>query len=110
MMWMVIACSGPGAMAAIERNEAWGWKMFAIAGLVAIAVVSFAIVKKRASIWLWLTIGTTVVHPAVWMGARSGDCGHMLYFASIFATVQAALFGVIAVLKIRSERRDAIAR
>jgi hypothetical protein len=100
MTWMVIACSGPGAMGAIERNEAWGWKMLVIAAIVTLAVASFAIVKKRASIWLWLTIAFTVLHPAVWMGARSGDCGHMLYFAAIGATVLVALFGTLALHKV----------
>jgi hypothetical protein len=104
MSWLVIACSGPGAMDAIERNEAWGWKMLVIAGIAALAVASFAIVKKRASIWVWLTIAFTVLHPAVWMGARSGDCGTMLYFASIGATGLVALLGTVALLGVRHGR------
>jgi hypothetical protein len=100
MIW----CSGPGAMAVIERNEAFGWKMLAIAGLLAVAVVAVSIAKKRASRWLWPTVIFTIIHPAVWMGARRGDCGHMLYFASIGATVLVGLFAVTAALSARSQR------
>lgn len=107
MTWMVIACSGPGAMAAIERNEAFAWKMLVIAGLVAVAVVSLAIANKRASSWLWVTVVLTVIHPGVWMGARAGDCGATLYFTSIGATVLVALSGTIALRSLwRTIRRQ----
>ena len=97
MTW-IIACSGPGAMAVIERNEAFGWRMFTIAALVAFAAAITAILRRRHTAYLWLAIGFTVIHPAVWMGARRGDCGNMLYLASIVATVLVGGFGVTAAL------------
>jgi hypothetical protein len=102
MTWLAIACSGPGAMAVIERNEAWGWKWFIGAALAALFAVVFAIVKRRASKWLWVTLVFCVLHPAVWMGARSGDCGHMLRFMAIPATVLVACFALISILRIRA--------
>ena len=103
MTWLAIACSGPGAMAVIERNEAWGWKWFIVAALAALGAVVFAIVKRRASRWLWVTLVFVVLHPAVWMGARHGDCGHMLFFMAIPATILVACFALIAVLRIKRE-------
>ena len=96
MTWLVIACSGPGAMEVIERNEAWGWKWLVVAALVATFAVVYSIVKKRASRWLWVTLVFVVLHPAVWMGARHGDCGGMLYLASIPATGLVAIFALLA--------------
>ena len=95
-MTFVIACSGPGAMAAIESNERWGWKFFIGAAVVAVLALVFAIIKRRTTRWLWATIIATGLHPAVWMGARGGDCGHMLYFAAVAGSIIVIVFALLA--------------
>src|ERR1051325_2359038 len=95
MTWLVFACSGPGAMAVIESNERWGWRWFYIAAAVAALAIGFALVKKRASKWIVVTLVALAVHPSVWMGARGGDCGSMLYFAWVAGSVLVVVFALL---------------
>jgi len=97
MTWLVVACSGPGAMRAIERNESFAWIMLGVAAGIAVLALFIASMRKRINRWQWIGLGFAAVHPAIWMGARSGDCGRMLYTASIVWTVLVAVFAVFAI-------------
>jgi hypothetical protein len=102
-----IACSGPGAMEAIEAAEHRGWVMLAItAGIVGLAA-GFAISRKR--------IGTAIsmlpilaLHPAIWFGARHGDCGHLLTAGSnVYLAVAPLACAMLYMLGVRRATRAA---
>ncbi|MBL8957839.1 MAG: hypothetical protein JNK82_44100 [Myxococcaceae bacterium] len=56
--------------------------------MLAIAVMVGARSRRR-----WLFFAGVVVHPGWWLSARSGDCGYLLRYVSVVATV---LFAVAA--------------
>jgi hypothetical protein len=99
MTWLAMACSGPGAMAAITQNESWAWTFFGVSAVVAAALAIYSLVRKRFPRWLWVTIALVPAHPAVWMNAYGGDCGHMMYFSSIVATVLSLVVATLAVIR-----------
>jgi hypothetical protein len=87
-----LACSGPGAAAAIERAELGGWRL--AAGTLSLVGVATLLARRRglgrgpvAAGWVLV-----VVHPGLWLGARGGDCGQTRLEGSVlFACMGAAL-------------------
>lgn len=102
-----LACSGEGAVAAIEEAEHRGWVMFAITVGIVAAAATFAIVRKRIGAAIAM-VPVLVLHPAIWFGARHGDCGHLLRQASTLYLVIAPLAcGMLYLLSARRSLRAA---
>ena len=83
---VALACSGRGAPAAIEHAERLGWKLWAAS--VTLAGISALLPRLRArGVWrLWPLLLLVVIHPGLWMSARSGDCGRLRVQASVAMT------------------------
>jgi hypothetical protein len=98
MIPLLIACSGgPGMMELIEAREQRGFVLF-VATAVALVLVAVAIpVVRRRKLRAWLPLGIlALAHPGWWMGARHGDCGHMIAAIDIPYTIGAlVLAGLI---------------
>ncbi|MBL0216936.1 MAG: hypothetical protein IPQ07_24035 [Myxococcales bacterium] len=99
-----LACSGPGAMEAIEAAERRGWIMFAItAGIVGLAA-GLALRRRRIGTAISM-LPVLLIHPAMWFGARHGDCGHLLRDASslylVIAPVACAALYRLGVVRAR---------
>lgn len=90
---LAVACSGPGAMAAIVHAERLSWGLW-IATLV-LAGGSALMPRMRARGWgnQWPMFLLAVLHPGWWMSARSGDCGRTLLEGSYVLTALAVLVG-----------------
>lgn len=102
---LALACSGPGAMAAILRAERMGWMLWGATLLLAGAVVFF---RLRADGWRaqWPLLLLVGLHPGWWMSARSGDCGRLLVLGSIGVTALAPLvLGLLLWRSLRAARR-----
>ena len=97
-----LACSGEGALAVIEEAEHRGWVMFAITVGIVAAGATLAIVRKRIGAAIAM-IPVVFLHPAIWFGARHGDCGALLRQASTLYLVIAPL--ACAMLYLLSARR-----
>jgi hypothetical protein len=68
-------------MEAIEAAEHRGWVMFAITAAIVGLAAGFAIARKRIGTGISM-LPLLALHPAIWFGARHGDCGHLLTSAS----------------------------
>lgn len=85
--FLVLACSGPGAAAAIFQAE-----LTALGGLVlALALWSAGGLRRRRAGRAWGAVARGVLpvalHPMIWLSARSGDCGRTLTAASVAMAV-----------------------
>ncbi len=73
---VLLACSGPGAGAAIAESIAVGYTHAAVAGGLLLASLAVSAFTRR-----WATpavlVGLLVLHPAWTVSAISGDCGHL---------------------------------
>ena len=100
------ACSGPGAMAAIERAERLGWQLFAL--LLGVSVIATVLLRRWQVGWRRLAAIAllVVVHPGWWLTARGGDCGSMRLMGSIGVTAvgAAALLVALVVTGVRRQR------
>ncbi len=94
-----LACSGPGAPAAIARADRIGWALLAGTALL-VAATHFAARRPPSTRRLIVAL---LVHPGWWLGARGGDCGRMRVAASIAATV---LFVLAAAFLLWRARRS----
>jgi len=90
---LAVACSGPGAMAAILRAERLGWILWITTSVVAGG--SAFIPRMRARGWRhqWPMLLLVALHPGWWMSARSGDCGRTLTVGSFLITALTVLMG-----------------
>ena len=72
-MWL-FACSGPGAIAEIQRNIAIGSAHAGIVGALLLASLGLGLATRR---WLGTAIcaGLLALHPAWTVSALDGDCG-----------------------------------
>jgi hypothetical protein len=77
------ACSGPGAMAAIQGNERLGWILWGTTLLAAAAFASHRVMRARGWRRQWPLALFVMLHPGWWMSARHGDCGYTLRDGSI---------------------------
>lgn len=102
-----LACSGPGAMAAIEAAERRGWMLFAITAAIVGLAAGFAISRKRKGTAISM-LPLLLLHPAIWFGARHGDCGHLLTLASyVFLVVAPLACTMLYLLGVRRATRAA---
>ncbi|MDI1449046.1 hypothetical protein [Polyangium sp. 6x1] len=85
------ACSGPGAEEAILRAERLGLILWGVT--LVVAVGSFFVPRLRAAgiRKQWPLLLLVVLHPGLWMSARSGDCGRTLVEGSILVAALAPL-------------------
>jgi hypothetical protein len=99
------ACSGPGAMAVILRNERLGWLLFgvtaAVLGVGAVLLRRLGASPRRVG----LLAVPLLVHPGWWMSARGGDCGFMLALGARAMTAVAALVVAVALVAAAVRRR-----
>lgn len=86
------ACSGPGAAEAIARAEMGG---YALAAFTLLSVLGATLLGRRRGLGRgpvaagWVLVA---VHPGLWLGARSGDCGQTRLEGSVlFACMGVAL-------------------
>ena len=98
MMWL-IACSGPGAMKVIEKNERFGWILFLIAVGIAVATLAILLIKRKRSKLMYVMMVFTLLHPGLVWGARKGDCGHLLDVAAPVGTALVGLFALVALFR-----------
>lgn len=76
------ACSGPGAMEAIEAAEKLGWLLFGISAVVGLAGLGLMWKLGRGRWQICACLIPVVIHPGWWLGARGGDCGAMRIIGS----------------------------
>jgi hypothetical protein len=82
-MSLTLACSGPGAFAAIYFSTIYAWYF---AGISAVIVLAIAYDHLRLRTWSWrlLLAGLLMaLHPAWTVSAVAGDCGGMKKQASM---------------------------
>lgn len=104
MLPVLLACSGVGAEAAIERST--------LIGLISLLLT---VMLTAAAIRAWLPLNTALqrvaagvglvtilAHPSVWLGVSGGDCGYALRYVGPGFTV---LHGLAAVFLIARRRR-----
>lgn len=48
---------------------------------------------------MYATIVSALLNPGLWMSARAGDCGHMLYAGAIVGLSLTALLAVFALIR-----------
>lgn len=100
------ACSGPGAMAAIEQAVLQGWIMWGVA--VVLGFLSMALGRWSGLTWgkSWWPMLVAGAHPGWWLTARGGDCGSMLVWGSTgMLAVMILLTLVIAIMAVIRRRR-----
>jgi hypothetical protein len=87
-MWL-LACSGPGAFAAIRRNIDFAQQQAWVVAVLAAVSLALWLAKRRRFRYACIVSPLLAVHPA-WTGsAIHGDCGHQM-------AGMAALFTVLA--------------
>ncbi|MEW5739082.1 MAG: hypothetical protein AB1938_09150 [Myxococcota bacterium] len=81
------ACSGPGAAEAIGTATLIG--LLGLVLSVVLAIVGGVRRRRRGVRWVRALLGglTVLLHPFVWLSARSGDCGQTLTAASVAVLV-----------------------
>jgi hypothetical protein len=85
-MGSLLACSGPGAGAAIAESTRIGYTHAAVTGVLLAVSLAIAGLGRRWSVPAIL-LGLVALHPAWTVSAISGDCGHMKRYASWLFTV-----------------------
>lgn len=96
-----LACSGPGAIETITRNERLGWALWAATLLAAAALAASPRLRAGGRRRLWPLLVLLLVHPGWWMSGRGGDCGYTLRDGSIVVTAVTVLVGGIVYWRAR---------
>jgi hypothetical protein len=78
----LLACSGPGAGAAIEESIAIGYAHAVLVGCLLVVSLSLLAVVPRTWFVPVIIAGLLWIHPAWTISARRGDCGFMKRNAS----------------------------
>ncbi|MDC0672282.1 hypothetical protein [Nannocystis radixulma] len=99
---LAVACSGPGAPAAIFHAERMGWILWIATLVLAGGSALMPRMRARGRRNRWPMFLLAVLHPGWWMSARSGDCGQSLLEGSYVFTALTVL--VAAFLVWRSRR------
>jgi hypothetical protein len=93
------ACSGPGASGAIARASRVGL----VCLLISFSATIASMVRGRALKRKVLPIAAVVlllIHPTMWLGVSSGDCGAALMYAGpVMAALHLGVLGLLAVGK-----------
>jgi hypothetical protein len=85
---MMLACSGPGAMGAIQQAITFGYFCAAAGGVVTLALALDAWRTRRFRFTLVMAMIMMAIHPAWTVSAVRGDCGGMKTEISfVFTTI-----------------------
>jgi hypothetical protein len=98
---LVLACSGPGAGDAMATSGLIGLACL----LVSFAATIFSVIRVRklqlAKAAAVIAVVLLALHPTVWLGVSSGDCGYTLRMAGpIVAAIHLGLFGFFLTRKL----------
>ena len=97
-----LACSGPGAQAAMDRASLVGVSCYVVS-LVAtvIAIIRARRLKtKLAKGGAAFAVLLLLAHPTIWLGVTSGDCGNsLLFLGPATALVHAAVAAFLLLKK-----------
>ena len=94
-----LACSGPDAVATMDRMKWLGWGLWLLAiGLVLAASVRARRlgVPLRAVAAGWILV---VAHPGLWIPVDGGDCGQARLEGSLLFTALAAAVGAWGMIR-----------
>jgi hypothetical protein len=102
--FIMLACSGPGAMAAIQQAITFGYFCAGAAGVVTLALAFDAVRLRRFRFTLPVAAVMLLIHPAWTISATRGDCGGFKIQTSLFFT--AVYFGLMIFQYVVSKRAD----
>jgi hypothetical protein len=92
------ACSGPDAEASIRRSEVIGWTGFGLSLALCIGLGLLVLRRKlrgkQSAILATILLLGSGIHPALWLSARTGDCG----FGLLLLSGSLAAFELVLVL------------
>ena len=93
---LVLACSGPGAGDAMAVSGLIGLAAL----LVSFGATIFSVIRVRklqvAKAAAVIAVVLLALHPTVWLGVRSGDCGYTLRMAGpIVAALHLGVLGFV---------------
>ena len=104
-MLFVLACSGPGASDAMASASLIGLACLAVSfaatitSVVRARKVQLRLVKTAAVVAVILLL----VHPTVWLGVSSGDCGNALRMVGpVFAALHLGILGFVLLRRVVS--------
>ncbi len=108
----MLACSGPGAGAAIAGSLEIGRTHALIGGAMAVATAAVYLVGRRGWVFPVGEAALMALHPLWVLGARGGDCGYLLRDAAPVWTAVGAVglcgqVGYVAWVLVRRSRPDA---
>lgn len=83
----ILACSGPGAGAAIQQAITFGYFCAAAGGVVTVALAYVAMRMRRFSFPLPVAAVMLLIHPAWTVSAIHGDCGGLKNLTSMIFSV-----------------------
>ena len=96
---VVWACSGPGAIQAMNRARWAGWGLWLLAAiLVGVANVRARRrgVPMRAVAAGWILV---MAHPGLWIPVTAGDCGLQRVQSGLLFTALAAALGIWGIVR-----------
>jgi hypothetical protein len=100
---VAIGCSGPGEHRVIAENIAYShWSALGVA--LGLLPIGYRYVRSGLYGFAIGHCGLLVLHPAWWISAVSGDCGHTLHAASTFYLVVTAVAWGISPIMARRYR------
>ena len=112
MTCFILACSGPGALQAIQDNILYAREHSILVGGIAVLSITFWFLTRRWTALPLYILCMLLVHPAWTVSAISGDCGFFKAAAATFVTLVAgASAGLVlsALARARSSARPGAA-
>ncbi len=102
VIWLIVACSGPGAQAQIHSNTSISIVLFLVSvGIALLSAVRLVATRNGAGKAV-STVVLAALHPGWWMSSYSGDCGTDRVAFSTLVTIACA---VLLVLLLRNRER-----
>ena len=99
---LAFACSGEGASAAMARASLVGLTCFVLSVTATIFSVTRArkLAMKMPKIAAAIAVLLVALHPTIWLGVTSGDCGQALLVAGpVFAVLHGGIAGSLMLAK-----------
>jgi len=85
--FIMLACSGPGAMAAIRQAVIIGYFCAATGGVITLALAYDSTRRGHSRFTLPIAATMLLIHPAWTVSAVHGDCGSLKIQTSIVFTI-----------------------
>ncbi|MDP1826266.1 MAG: hypothetical protein Q8L48_23565 [Archangium sp.] len=98
-----LACSGPGAAAAMRQSTLVGWVCLLVSAALTVVAVIRRLPLRSSLSRVGAVVGVVVllIHPGFWLSATIGDCGQSRLFLSPLATLlHAAVVGYAMLRKV----------